>query len=115
MAEPVGELGELAGGAPVRVCRQPQMRDWIAFETISPALQQEEFRLETRQVLDYARPNFGKRGIGGTRGQRYVELGASGAATPRFSHRPGAGIQIAPIFMDTGNNPVSVTLERVKH
>jgi sulfate-transporting ATPase len=115
MAQPIGEVGKFAGSASVRACRQAQVRNRIALETISPALQKQEFRLEALQVVDHTRPNFRKRRIGGARRQRQVELGAGGGATPCFMHSAGAGIQITSIFMDIGNDHVRVILERVEH
>ena len=91
------------------------MGDRIAFEAVSPALQEQEFGLESPEVRGHLGPNFGKRAVARTGMQRQIELGAGGRTTPRLLHRAGAGIQIAPVLVYVGNDDFGVVFKGVVH
>jgi energy-dependent translational throttle protein EttA len=115
VAQPLGEFAELAGRAPMRCGGQPQMGDRIAFETVGAALQEQELRLESRQVLDHLRPNFGKRAVACARRQRQIKLGAHRRSAPAFVRSAGARIQIASVLVNVGNDHGGVIFEGVVH
>src|SRR5688572_13172739 len=67
MTQPVRQLTELTGGKRMRRGGISQMSDGIALQAVRAALKHDEFRLESFQMFDDARPGRCEQGIVGAR------------------------------------------------
>src|SRR3954468_6987895 len=94
--------------------RVTQVRNWITLETVGTALENDEFRLEPRQMLQDARPCLVKRQIIRAGRHRNVELRACRRSLPSFRNTACSGIQIPPILVQVGKDHAGVVLKCVK-
>src|SRR5579862_8866501 len=110
----VGERGKIARRAAVHVRREAQVCDRIAVDGIGAALQDDEFRIVSRQVRHDVRPHLRKYFVVGPGGQRHVELHAGRSAAPFLSGVTRTRIEVASVLVQVGKHDCRVVLERVE-
>ena len=101
----------------VRVFGEAQVRDRIAFEAVGAALEQDELgRPGAQVVLDLrARPR-GSRSSLAPGGSGRFSFVPTRRARRRFRRAaPGAGIQVAAVLVEVGEQQIRIVLERVEH
>src|SRR5215467_9981198 len=94
VTEALGELAQVAGGAPMNLRREAQMSDGVALETVRTALQDDELRLELLEVRQHPRPDGCEHLIVGAGRQGHIELRARGGAPTDFPGGARARIQV---------------------
>ena len=95
------------------VRRESHVRDRVALDAVRAGLQQDELGLVFAQVRQNARPYDVESRIVRTGRNRDVELGAGRCAQSDFLGAAGAGVQVATVLMDVGEDQVRVALEAV--
>ena len=85
----------------------------IARHTVGTGLQDDELRRERLEVTHNLLPRRLESGIVSARHQRQIEFRARCLALADFIVRARARVQVAPIFMDVGEDDARVGLETV--
>src|SRR5918994_6589033 len=99
----------------MRSCGVAQMGDGIAFETVGPALQNDELRFEFFEMRDDTRPCGSESGVIGVRQHGNIEFGAASHPPTRFLRCAGSGVKISPVLVQVGKDYPLVFLEAVEH
>lgn len=95
--------------SPAKVC------DRIAFETVGAALHQDELGFRRLQIRLNPFPGAMKVRVVSARRERNIEFRAAGFARTGFFRCARSRIQIAPVFVNVGQNKVRVVLKSVEH
>jgi len=106
--QPLCRMRVRCGGV-LQVCKG------ITLQSVGTALEKNEIGFETNQMLLDSRPGLQKLPITGPRHQRDVELGSLCGVFAGFVLAARAGIKIAAIFVDIGENQIRVCFVGVEN
>ncbi len=109
--QPIGQCAQIACRLRVRRRGQQQVRQRVARDAVSPALQDQELRLKARHMRQHRGPHLAEVGVARARGQGHVELGASGGAAAHLRGVPGARIQRLAALVQVGDDDFRIILE----
>src|SRR3569833_4596981 len=115
MAQAIRQLRQFAGGLAVRSRRITQVRDWIAFETVRPALKNDELGRELFQVRDHRRPGCIKPRVIRAGWHRNIEHRAARSALPSLSSLTGPRIEILSVLVQVSEYHPCIVLKRIEH
>ncbi len=114
-AVPVGQRTKLPGCQRMRLFCIAKMRNRVALQAVSPALQDDELRFPGIDECMHSFPGRFEFLITGAGWHWYVQLGALRLTLTRLAGGAGSRIEILAILVEIRKNDIGIALKTVKH